>query len=788
MADEHVNIIVDAVDKASGVLGGIGNAIGNIAKLAAGVAVAGIGAMTAAVVGGTKAFMDWGDTLDRAGDITGLAANDAAALAVAVKGVGGDFDNISNQLAFFGKGLETAKGKLGPTGVALKSLGIDAYETGKTITVTGKAMGATQAAKLGDDLARATARLHDMQAAMAKAKNPTESATFALADQQAKVAKLSGALGKAGTVITSTLTEKGPLKSSIQLLKDVSDKLADMPDGLEKSELMMQLFGKSGKEMSDVINSIAKGGLDEAAKKAKLFGLAIGDDGVSAAVKAKNSFAELELMGQGLAVTLGTQLMPVIMPLIQQFLLWAQGAMPAVRDGIVQIGNVIGPIIDAFGDFVGSLLAGESVALDSSDEFSRLAELLTTLGIPDDVAVGISDTVGVIVQVFGDLFNRIGDGKTSITDLVSDFVSGILQILGMGEEGAAGVGSFVAGIVGALASVVAWVSTNWPLISATITSTFNQVSAVVTPIIQGIIAAISSVVNYVITNWPQIQATIVGVFNQIVAVVGPILQSIVAVVQVILATMSTFWQAHGAEIVTFISTTFNTIVSIVTAIGNVIGAVWAGIAKFFEENQAGLMAAVELAWGTIRAVVEVALGLIRGIINAVLAVIKGDWSGAWASIKAALIGVWESITTWFAGVPSQMVEMGRLAIEGLVKGLEKAADQVVNALTKIINDGINAAKKFLGIQSPSTVFAGIGENMMRGLANGIANYGNLPAVQLQGVVGGITGPSVNMSTAASPTTGATVGGGFAGIVQVFIGDEQIEAPVTRILYKGLAHG
>jgi hypothetical protein len=65
----------------------------------------------------------------------------------------------------------------------------------------------------------------------------------------------------------------------------------------------------------------------------------------------------------------------------------------------------------------------------------------------------------------------------------------------------------------------------------------------------------------------------------------------------------------------------------------------------------------------------------------------------------------------------------------------------------VVNNAINGVKATLGIHSPSTVFAGFGENMMRGLADGIDSFGALPTVSVRGVVGGFTG---NATTTGGP--------------------------------------
>jgi tape measure domain-containing protein len=58
-------------------------------------------------------------------------------------------------------------------------------------------------------------------------------------------------------------------------------------------------------------------------------------------------------------------------------------------------------------------------------------------------------------------------------------------------------------------------------------------------------------------------------------------------------------------------------------------------------------------------------------------------------------------------------------IDGMTKGISNAGATVIRAITGVANAAINAAKKALGIASPSKVFTGIGEFMMMGMSKGI---------------------------------------------------------------------
>lgn len=321
-------IIFEAIDKVSSVAGGIASSLGNIGAIAGGAAMAGITAATAAVVGGVKAFGDWAGQLDGLGDVLGTNADDSAALAVAIDGVGGNVDAITGQMAKLTKGLENSKGELGPTGKLMSDLGIQFKDA------------------------------------------------------------------------------NGQMLPATQIIQNVADKISQMPDGLQKSEAMMNLFGKSGKDMTDTLNALTTQGFQAAQAKVKDFGLAIGDDGVNATVEMGKSQKDLELMLKGLGVTIGKEILPAILPLAQQFIAFAREHLPPVIEGV-----------KGFAKFIGDLAVQAKNFVTSSGfiEFAQNAgtALQGAFKGGQEIAERVWPIIQRITKLIGEIFTTIfGDVKT----------------------------------------------------------------------------------------------------------------------------------------------------------------------------------------------------------------------------------------------------------------------------------------------------------------------------------------------------------------------------------------
>src|SRR5262249_35108732 len=73
---------------------------------------------------------------------------------------------------------------------------------------------------------------------------------------------------------------KGNVLSMEEVLGDVADKFKTMPDGVDKTRIAMDLFGRSGKDMIPVLN-LGKEGIQDVADEAKKLGFTFSGDNVS---------------------------------------------------------------------------------------------------------------------------------------------------------------------------------------------------------------------------------------------------------------------------------------------------------------------------------------------------------------------------------------------------------------------------------------------------------------------------------------------------------------------------
>lgn len=292
--------------------------------------------------------------------------------------------------------------------------------------------------------------------------------------------------------------------------------------------------------------------------------------------------------------------------------------------------------------------------------------------------------------------------------------------------------------------------------------------------------------------WPQVQAALATAWN----VIQPILQTIggwfggegpsaldklKTVAGDVFAKVKEFVDRNLGWVLDWFRDNWpliqETAETVMTALRTVVEAVLTRVREFWEEHGERIMTYIENVWEIIKTVFETALRNIFDAVKVVMQLITGDTEGAmdtlqgiwertkdailkiaeklWANIKLAFQVGLDTIRDAWQGAMDWFKEIGNNIVDGIRNGISNAWDSFKNWILDQINGLIDGILNSLGIGSPSRVFMEIGENMMAGLALGIANTMKQPQLALEAVSG-------DMSTGLRPPSGAAYGRG--GIV------------------------
>lgn len=197
------------------------------------------------------------------------------------------------------------------------------------------------------------------------------------------------------------------------------------------------------------------------------------------------------------------------------------------------------------------------------------------------------------------------------------------------------------------------------------------------------------------------------------------------------------------------------------------------------------MVFIAILAGIILLAVSIGIAIINGIVNGVRAAIKELW-------KVLTQDVFNTISKAFSGVGTWIYQSGKDLIGGFVHGITDSVGSVGKAITSMGSSAIKSLKGVLGIHSPSTVFAEIGQNVDEGLKQGITGNKqvatqaatNLAQSTVAGARQGIS------SSTVSSASGTTAGGAMVGQLHIhfdgpLMGNQAQAQQLATSIYQAL---
>lgn len=329
-----------------------------------------------------------------------------------------------------------------------------------------------------------------------------------------------------------------------------------------------------------------------------------------------------------------------------------------------------------------------------------------TLGM--DITPAVQNLVSTASTfLFGNLFPALGNVFTALPGAIATFVS---------TAGAAIMQQLGASTTDEALNAVLQISENMRANAG------QLVDAGLNLIIQ-LAQGIADSLPVLIENIPQIVTNIAGIINDnapkllvtagqviltlakgLIAAIPTLVANIPQIIQAIVAVFSAFnWIGIGKQAITAIK---NGIISMVGAVRGAGTNVMQAIVNALMSLPSKLLSLGRSGVSGLANGIRAAAGLVRSgittVINALIAVVRS--------------------------APSKMLALGKNIVQGIANGIRNAASAVVNALGNVVSNAINAAKKKLGIASPSKVFRdAVGQWIPEGIAVGITS--NADSVQ-----------------------------------------------------------
>lgn len=169
-----------------------------------------------------------------------------------------------------------------------------------------------------------------------------------------------------------TTTASGQLKNADQVLGEVADRFAAMPDGAQKATLALQLFGERGRDLVPLLNQ-GRAGIEQVRMEAERLGVVISTDTARASEQFNDDLTRLQTAISGVGLRLASEMLPGLTA-ASTYLARATADAGLFEGSLITLGAAIAR---TFGlDELGKL---ETLARNQSAEIERLTNVMVGL-------------------------------------------------------------------------------------------------------------------------------------------------------------------------------------------------------------------------------------------------------------------------------------------------------------------------------------------------------------------------------------------------------------------------
>jgi phage-related protein/archaellum component FlaC len=334
------------------------------------------------------------------------------------------------------------------------------------------------------------------------------------------------------------------------------------------------------------------------------------------------------------------------------------------------MGTVLLPQLQTLADDGVSLLGDFTSGLvEAGDDFDKISEVIgsTVGGLVDMIMENLPRIIQVGMDIVMAIVSSIVENLPTIVDCASTIVMTLLQ-----------------GLIEALPAI-----------------TEGALQLVLT-LVQGIIDNLPAIIEAAIQ---MIVTLALGIAEALPELIPSIVEAILLIVQVLLDNMDKILEAAFAIIKGLAEGLLNALPELINALPQIITS----IINFITNN---LPAIISMG---IQLTVQLAAGLIKAIPQLVASLPQ--------IISALVLGLGKAVGAVF--------EIGKNIVTGLWDGIKSMGSWISDKVSGFFSGIVDGAKDLLGIHSPSTVFAGIGENMGAGIGVGFDQIMNKVTKDMQ---------------------------------------------------------
>lgn len=413
----------------------------------------------------------------------------------------------------------------------------------------------------------------------------------------------------------------------------------------------------------------------------------------------------------------------------------AEGAAELAAELVKGLMTIIPQLLLTGVKLVAELARGIAKQIPSlmSEWVKQISSFWLELGnmIPEVIKAGIALIQGLIKGLKGALPQLIAVLPSIINAVLDGLMEAIPLLLDAAVE-------FFMAIVDAIPIIVTLLGEALPTIIDNITSfivaSLPQIINAAIQMLNGLVQAIPVIIDALVTALPSIIDSIVDCLlssipviiqagiDLLTALVGALPEIIAAIVQAIPLIIDGIITAIINAIPLLIQAGIDLLIALIGALPEIITTIVKAIPQIIDGIVSGLIGNIDKI---IMAGVQLFVALIENLPAIIIEIVK--------AVPQIITGIAEA----FGSLTYKIIEIGGDLLKGIWEGIKNAASWLWDKITGFFSGIVDGIKDFLGIHSPSKVFAGIGGNMASGIGEGFSDTMDDVSSDMLGAMGSV---------------------------------------------------
>lgn len=384
---------------------------------------------------------------------------------------------------------------------------------------------------------------------------------------------------------------------------------------------------------------------------------------------------------------------------------------------------------------------------------NAITGLVTVFGIlggPITIVIGV---IAALIAIFVLLWNKNEGFRNFIINAWNAIKTFMVTVWNVLKTVASVVwNAILKAITTAVSNVYNFIMIIWNQIVAYLQGLWNGIIAIATTVWNLLVTIITTVfttiMTIVMTIWTAIWTFLSTIWNTIITIATTIWNLLVTVITTVFTTIMTIAMTIWNAIWTVLQTLWNTIVTVATKVWN---AITTTISTALQAAWSFISNIWNTIWSFLSGILTTIWNKVVSIFTQVVSTISDKMSQAWnfivtkgmqwvSTITSTLINFVNRVIQGFVNVVNKVsqgmtnavnkvksfvddfVSAGADMIRGLMRGIGNMARDLAEKAASVAKGALNAAKRALGIHSPSREFMDVGMYSMLGFVKGIDNH------------------------------------------------------------------